>query len=327
MFVVEYAVCTGGELRREVGGLADALDRLRSLPDESSFVWIGLVEPSPSDMHELAEEVGLPPLAVAASLRPHQRTRYQLYDRILFVLLKTLQYDDPTSKVETGQLTLFLGERFLVTVRQGAGDPFPEVWANVSAHPGLLRHGAKSLAYAVGGAVADGYNEVSDELATDIAQLEERIFAPGRTNAVDAIYALKREVLEGREAVQPLEVEAREFLSGTLPLTAEAREPYFREVANRVLRAAATIRTSEELLNSILDAHLGQISTWQNEDMRKISAWAAIAAAPTTIAGIYGMNFDHMPELHWSIGYPLVLGVMAAICYGLFRAFRRNGWL
>jgi magnesium transporter len=222
---------------------------------------------------------------------------------------------------------LFIGDGFVVTVRHREVRELTQVRRNLERQPELLRCGTGAVLHAVVDQVADDYAPVITALDSDIQEVEEEVFSPSGTNPAERIYKLKREVLEFHRAIAPL-VEPLDRLSlGRVPFVSEDLVPYFRDVYDHVLRADEQVGEFRDLLTSVLEANLTQVSVRQNEDMRRISAWVAIAAVPTMIAGIYGMNFDHMPELGWSFGYPLMLVVTLSACLGLYRAFRRNGWL
>jgi magnesium transporter len=187
--------------------------------------------------------------------------------------------------------------------------------------------GPSSVLYAVCDAVVDDYSEISFAVEADIEEVEERVFSPVRSNDAARIYNLKREVIEFRRAVRPLIEPMARLATGHVPRIHEHMHPFFRDVADHALRVSEQVDGFDDLLSSVLSANLAQVGVQQNSDMRRISAWVAIVAVPTMIAGIYGMNFDHMPELRWRLGYPLVLVVMLLACMTLYRLFKRSGWL
>lgn len=316
-------LCTGEEFReldRAPGDLPGALAEL----DEPAYLWIVLDDPSAEELQSVAGPLGLPGHAVRAAGQAHQRPRVDAYGELQVWVLKTLWYLDPTAQIETGDIAILLKRGLLVTVRHGRRDPVQPAHERLAADALLLGRGPQVVAYTLIDVLVDDYLTAAGEVARDVTALEGEIFAGPRVDAVERLYSFKREILEFRNAIEPLEPVAEEVLEERRPGPAEA---YLRDVSHHVKKVSQSVRGSEDLINSLLSAHLGQISMWQNEDMRRISGWAAIIAAPTMIAGIYGMNFDVMPELHWSLGYPLVLLVMAACCWLLYRAFRRNGWL
>ncbi|MEE1929963.1 magnesium and cobalt transport protein CorA [Streptomyces sp. TRM 70351] len=294
---------------------------------DGAVTWIHLTEPSSEELTPVAEALSLPPLAVEDALHAHQRAKRERYEDVVFFVLRTLRYTEATSAIDTGELMLFSHPHWIVTVQHGPSDAPHTARRRLTEEPELLRHGAYGVLYALADAVVDTYGTVVGQVAEDIEELELTVFTPERVDLTRQIYSLKREVLEFRGAVRPLVPVAQELMSpGPYPYP-DALAPYFRDVADHVLRVAAEVAGCDELTDSMLNAHSTQAGIWQNEDMRKISAWAAIIAAPTMIAGVYGMNFDHMPELHWSFGYPGALGLMALMSGLLYRAFRRNGWL
>ena len=303
------------------------LAQLRSGDQPGAFLWMGLHEPDAAEMREVAARFGLHPLAVEDSLTRHQRPKVEPYDDMLFVVLKTLWYVGERDEVETGQVSVFLGEDFVVTVRQGSGVSLHSVRADLEARDHLLRFGPAAVAYAVCDRVVDGYEEVAAELEVDVDEVEASVFSADRTQDTQRMYVLKREVAEVRRAVQPLRIPMQRFATATYPFVPAESAHFFRDVADHVTRVSEVVDTLDMLLSTAFDAHLARISVQQNEDMRKISAWVAIAAVGTLVAGIYGMNFDHMPELHWRYGYAWALLLMLGASIFLHRVFKRSGWL
>ncbi|TDC63438.1 magnesium/cobalt transporter CorA [Actinomadura sp. GC306] len=322
--IVDRAIYTDGTRRDIDGDISDAFDQARETPD--AFVWIGLFEPGEAEFDLVKEELGLHPLAAEDAVSAHQRPKMERYGDTLFIVLKTLTYIDETSDIEVGEIMLFLGRGWVVTVRHGSGNPLGPVRRRLEESPELLRHGAAAVLYAVCDEVVDHYELVAHEVEVDIIELETAVFDPGARDVTADIYSLKREVLEFRGAEDPLIPAMEEIVRGRVRECTSTRE-YFRDVLDHLMRVDERVDEHNELLNSVLTAHLALLGKRQNEDMRKISAWAAIIAVPTAIAGIYGMNFDSMPELDWAYGYPLTLGVMAVVCTVLFRKLRKSGWL
>ncbi|MER7078714.1 magnesium transporter [Saccharopolyspora kobensis] len=303
----------------------DVLDSLRNVP-EDGFVWLE-VPPSRLDvLRDAARVLDLPRLAVENAAHDHQRARVEHYSNCEHVVLKVLGYTEATSAVSTGEVTLFLTPKVLVTVVQGTGDPAAEAHRRAADHPELLGAGPRAAAYLIADTVVDAYLSISAELRSDLTGLEHRVFAPGRDDVTPDLYALKREVLEARDAVEPLLPVAHRLVQPDNGEPGLLRQ-HFRDVAHHVLRAGRELQSCDELLTSVLDAQFSRAGLWQNEDMRKISAWGAIALVPTIVGGIYGMNFEHMPELHWGLGYPLAIAVIVGVCGGLYAALRRNHWL
>ncbi|ARE73262.1 magnesium transporter CorA [Streptomyces sp. Sge12] len=303
------------------------LKRLRGL-DEGEFGWVRLVDPAEGELVQLAEELGLHRLAVEDAVQARQRPKRERFGDVLAVALKTLWYVEEEAAVETGELMLFVGPRYVLTVRHGELDPAAEAARRLDADPAMLRFGPLSVLHAVLDVVVDAYSEAAETVRAALDRLEDRVFSSARVDHTEDIYSLKREVREFRDAVQPLVPVLPGLLSGPAEEELPAKVlPYFRDVADHLHRTDTEVRTLDELLNSVLDAQQARVGTWQNDDMRRISAWAAIFAVPTMVAGVYGMNFEHMPELGWSYGYPLAVGLMALASGCLYRAFRRNGWL
>jgi magnesium transporter len=312
-------------VREDVDGdLSDALDAAREVGD--CFMWIGLHEPTAEEFDQVAGELQLHPLAIEDAVHAHQRPKLERYGDTLFVVVKTLRYIDATSDIEVGEIMLFLGEDFVITVRHGEGSPLKTVRRRLEGDTELLHHGPGAVLYTVLDEIVDRYGAIAHEVETDIIDLERRVFATERTTVTEDIYELKREVLEFRGAEDPLIPVLQDIVRGRVAIAAGATE-YFRDVLDHLLRVDEQVDSHNELLTNVLNAHLAQVGMQQNEDMRKISAWAAILAVPTMITGVYGMNFDHMPELHQWWGYPAAMLAIAAVCAGLYRWFRKSGWL
>jgi magnesium transporter len=290
-----------------------------------SFVWIGLVEPTPEEFEAVRAEFDLHELAVDDALKAHQRPKLEHYGDTLFVVLKTVDYVNDEEVVEIGELMLFVGTDFLVSVRHGAAGGLGEAREELEQRPELLAHGPSAALYALVDHVVDGYEPAIAAVEADIAEVEDTVFSGTGTNPVERIYTLRRELLQFYTAVAPME-NVLDALRAD-PLLAQPMQDYMRDAADHLARVHQEVDRSRDLLGSILQANLTRVSVRQNEDVRKISAWAAIIAVPTLISGIYGMNFEHMPELTWRLGYPLALLLMAVACGLLYLRFRRSGWL
>jgi len=323
--IVDCAVYDSGTRRAGDLALDVALETARSSPE--AFVWIGLHEPTPDEFDAVVKEFGLHHLAVEDALQPHQRPKLERYDDTLFLVLKTARYVDPDEVVDIGQVVLFVGDGFVVSVRHGQSAAAAAVRSSLERKPEMLRHGPSAVLHAVVDRVVDDYLEVLHGLENDIDEIEQAVFSTARQNHAERIYKLKREVLEFRRAVAPLAQPIADLENGALPCIAGDIGPYFRDVADHLTRAGEQIEAFDVLLTSALNANLASVGVRQNEDMRKISAWVAIMAVPTMIAGVYGMNFEYMPELDQVWGYPAALTLMAVACLVLFRAFKRNDWL
>lgn len=295
--------------------------------DPGDFVWVGLYKPSQHELEVVAEAFSLHHLAVEDAFKAHQRPKLEKYDESLFLVLKTLWYVDEDDAVETGEINIFVGDDFVITVRHGHGSQLQAARQFLESQESLLTYGPAAVIYAVCDTVVDGYTGVVNELQIDVDEVEESVFSPARTEDSVRIYTLKREISEVRRAVMPLREPMRRFATaGVRGVPAEAA-PFFRDVADHLAQAAEIVDDLDALLSTAFDAHLARISVQQNNDMRKISAAIGLVAAPTLIAGVYGMNFDTMPELRWGLGYPFALLLMAATSGGLWVWFKKSGWL
>ncbi len=324
--IVDRAIYVDGR-RLPCGDLAEELSTLREQGNAGSFLWIGLKDPTEEEFDEVDTDLGLHPLAVEDAVHGRQRAKVELYDDTVFVVLKPLRYIDRTSDIETGELMLFVGDHFVVSVRRGELSPLTNIRASLEASPDTLVHGPLAVLHAVLDRVVDNYLVIDGEVGVDLEEIEREVFSGKRMDS-GSIYRLKREVLEFRRAAVPLSEPLRMlFQSPRSPVPEGELRLLLRDVSDHLHTVIDHIESYDRLLTDMLGAHLAQISVQQNNDMRKISAWVAVAAVPTMVAGIYGMNFDYMPELHQHWGYFVVLGAMAAVCVGLFAAFKRTGWL
>ncbi|MEU6081559.1 magnesium and cobalt transport protein CorA [Streptomyces sp. NPDC047108] len=334
--VVDCAVYRDGARVKDQLTPHEALERARS---DGGFVWIGLHEPSEQEFSGIASEFGLHPLAVEDAVHAHQRPKLERYDDSLFTVFKTIHYVEHTELtatsevVETGEVMCFTGRNFIITVRHGGQGSLRALRHRLEDDPELLAKGPSAVLHAIADQVVDGYIAVADAVQDDIDEVEIAVFSStpggGSARGADAgrIYQLKREVLEFKRAVSPLLRPMQLLSERPMRLVDPDIQKYFRDVADHLARVNEQVVAFDDLLNSILQANLAQATVAQNEDMRKITAWAAIIAVPTMICGVYGMNFEYMPELKWKYGYPLVMGVIFAICFSIHRGFKRNGWL
>jgi magnesium transporter len=325
--IVDSAVYRQG--KRIVDDLPPSeLGRVRKLATEpGDFVWVGLHEPNEDELATVEKEFGLHPLAVEDAFRAHQRPKLERYEGTIFLTVKSLWYVDADDAVETGEINMFVGQDFVISVRHGAGSELHSARRDLEAKSSVLTHGPSAVVYAVCDRIVDGYLSVMSSLEEDVDEVETSVFSTERTNDSARIYTLKREIAEARRAVLPLREPMRRFATGAVPGIDEASAPFFRDVLDHLNRVAETVDGLDQLLSTAFDAHLAQISVQQNEDMRKISAGAAIVVVPTLIAGIYGMNFQHMPELSWTYGYPYAIALMAGLGIVLWVWFKRSGWL
>ncbi len=325
--IVDNALYRDG-VRVDCGTMVNDLAGVRArATGDGDFVWIGLHEPTPAEMHAVADLYDLHPLAVEDALQAHQRPKLERYADSLFLSLKTLWYVDEEDAVETGEINVFVGSDFVVTVRHGVGGGLHDARIALEGMQKVLAHGPSAVVYAVCDQVVDRYEEVAQSLVEDVDEVEASVFNTERTNDSERIYVLKRELAEMRRAVHPLRDPVNRFAAGAVRGVDTDAAPYFRDVADHLARVSEILDGLDSLLADAFQAHLAQISIQQNDDMRKISAAVGLVAAPTLVAGIYGMNFDHMPELHWFIGYPLALALMAASSLAIWIVARRAGWL
>lgn len=322
--ILDCAVYREGQRREGDLALAEAGSACKS---DGAFVWIGIYEPEEQEFDAVAREFDLHELAVEDAVNAHQRPKLEQYGDMLFMVLKTVRYIEADETIESGEILLFVDRDFVVTVRHGQASALGEVRRRCDARRDLLQHGPGAVLYAIVDRVVDDYEPVVHALEADIAEVERSVFAPDRTNPAERIYALERQVLEFHRAVAPLGHAVDRLAHSEHELIDPELRAYFRDVHDHLLRVAGRVSGFRELLASILQANLTQVTVRQNSDMRKISAWVAIAAVPTLLAGIYGMNFKDMPELNSPLGYPTVIGVMALVCGTLYWRFRRSGWL
>ena len=293
---------------------------------DGDFVWLGLHEPTTEELDHVAAAFGLHELAVEDAASAHQRPKLEDYGESFFIVLKTARYDDEREEVEFGEINLFAGPGFVVAVRHGAASELRDARARLEEHGDLLRAGPAAVVWAILDKVVDDYAPVVAGIEDDIEEVEGEIFQD-RKDSTQRIYFLKREVIEFHRAVFPLLVPLEGLERGLYVDIDEQLRRYFRDVADHARRIDEQVNSQRELLTSILEANLALLGVKQNEVVKQISAAAAIIAVPTFLASIWGMNFSHMPELHEVWGYPLALGLMAAVVAVLYRFFRRIEWI
>ncbi|MGW5667970.1 magnesium/cobalt transporter CorA [Micromonospora sp. NPDC003776] len=329
--IVDCGLYVDGERQPGEWHYADALTAARE--ERNAFVWLGLHEPELDEMSAIAATFGLHELAVEDAVKAEQRPKLERFGEVSFLVLRTARYCEHTELtensevVETGQVMLFIGPNFLISVRHGDACRLSAVRADLEAKRDLLEHGPWAVAYAVTDRVVDLYLEVADRLEDDLDVLEADVFDRQGSGRIQRIYQMKRELVEFKRAVVPLQ---RPLLTLTSQVNRDVPQEvrrYFRDVQDHLSRTVEQVNSYDDLLNSILQARLAQVTVDQNNDMRKIAAWAAIGAVWTAVAGIYGMNFKYMPELTWTYGYPGVWAVCLISSFILYRLFRRNGWL
>jgi magnesium transporter len=331
--VVDCAVYVDG--KREPGDFTpdEALREVRAR-GENAFVWLGLHQPTQAEMTDIAHSYGLHELAVEDAVKAEQRAKLEQFGTVHFLVLRTARYvphgelTETSQVVETGQMMIFIGERFVITVRHGDASELGSVrTALENDRAVLLEQGPWAVAYAVTDRVVDHYLAVAEQIEADLDIIEEGVFSRDSASPIQAIYQMKRELVEFRRAVLPLQRPLTAITSPQSRLVPKEIRRYFRDVQDHLTRTVEQVSSYDDLLNSILQARLAQVSLDQNNDMRKIAAWAGIATVWTAFAGIYGMNFKYMPERDWTFSYPVLMTLLLVISVLLYRGFRRSGWL
>ncbi|QLE76330.1 magnesium and cobalt transport protein CorA [Streptomyces rectiverticillatus] len=337
--IVHAAVYRDGHRTATPDSLADTYRRLREQPD--SMAWIGLQRPTEGELLSLAEEFGLHELAVEDALEAHQRPKLERYGDTLFVVLRAARYLDAPEEVDFGELHVFVGPDFVITVRHGAAPDLSAVRHRMEATPELLALGPEAVLYAILDAVVDGYAPVVAGVQNDIDEIETEVFS-GDPAVSRRIYELAREMVEFQRATRPLVGMLHGLMAGfTKYGTDDELQRYLRDVADHVTHTSERVDGFRSALADILQVNatlvtqqqnaemraLAEAGFEQNEEIKKISSWAAILFAPTLVGTIYGMNFTHMPELTWTFGYPFAITLMALVCVSLYFIFKRRDWL
>jgi magnesium transporter len=337
--IVDNAVYSEGRRVATPASAAESREELNA--GEDRLAWLGLYRPEPHELGELAELYDLPELAVEDAIKAHQRPKFERYGGTLFVVLKAARYVDAAEEVEFGELHLFLGADFAITVRHSESPDLSRVRRRLESEPGLLAKGSEAVLYATLDAVVDGYRPVVDGLATDIDEIETEVFR-GDPGVSRRIYELSQEVLEFQRAASPLTGILAAITAGfdKYGVDEELRS-YLRDVADHVTQVNERAEAFRLQLRDILTVNATLVAQRQNEEIRelteasiaqgeevkKISAWAAILFAPTLVGTVYGMNFEDMPELGWQFGYPLALLLMAGVSATLYLVFKRRDWI
>ena len=314
----------GRRAAQQPSSLQETYETLRQLDD--AVAWIDLYKPTKEEFESVAQELELSPRVIEGAIKPQQRPKLVLYGDSLFVVLKTARYLDEPEKVDFSEVHVLVGKSFIVTVRYEAIPALEEVRRRLDGEPESLRQGPQPILHEIMDQIVDDYEPVLEGLGTDIQEVEDEVFG-GNADVSQRIYELSRELVQFQRATSPL--------ARSLDRVAESDEhdidpelrSYLRELHDRVLRVVEPTEGFRDMLSDILVVNLTLISVRQNDQTKKISAWAAILIVPTLITGIYGMNFDFMPELHWTLGYPLTLALMVSICIGLYAVFRHVRWL
>ena len=290
------------------------------------FVWVALKDPEPAELEEMRQEFGLHELAVEDARHGHQRPKIDEYGDSLFVVLQTLEFKG--GELTSGELHVFVGPNYILSVRVRTERGFTDVRARTEREPQLLRHGAAYVLYALMDAVVDRYFPVLDTLETELEAIEEQIFArnAARSN-IEGLYSLKQKLMTLKHAVDPLMEAVGKLYGGRVPRICAGMGEYFRDIFDHLQRLHASIEGIRDMQTTAIQVNLGMISLNETEVTKKLAGWAAIIAVPTMIAGVYGMNFQNMPELKWWFGYPLAMAAMVAIDIWLYVRFRKIGWL
>jgi magnesium transporter len=325
--IVDCAIYRDGE-RIEPTSLDEVYEASRN---GSGIAWLGLHEPSKDEIAEIAGKFGLHELAVEDAIHAHQRPKLERYGDMLFLVLRTARYIDETETVEFGEIHVFTGPSFVITIRHGQASELGRVRKSLESRPQLLQRGPMSVVHAIVDRVVDDYMPVVAGIENDIDEIEDQVFSGESGDVSRRIYQLSREVIELKRATAPLP----EVLAQLIEESADEEEKrYVRDVEDHAIRVHERAEGFHELLRNILSVNLtletkalNEAGNRQNEEVKRISAWAAILFAPTLVGTIYGMNFRHMPELKWRLGYPMALGLMFAVSLSLYLLFRRRRWI
>jgi magnesium transporter len=306
-----------------------SVDQIQSaLARDDQFVWIGLYEPEQSLLRQVQQQFGLHDLAIEDAINAHQRPKLELYEDSVFVVLRTAQRVPSTGRLEFGETHVFLGRNYIVTVRHGSLRSHVSVRQRCEATPQLLSQGPGYVLYALMDFIVDQYLPIVRQIEEEVQELEGVVLDdPTASDATARIYLLKRDLVSLRRAVSPLADVCNRLLRFDIPHIPADTRPYFRDVYDHIMRLNESIDAQRELLTSALEAHLSLMTVAQNEHMKRITAWAAMIAVPTMIAGVYGMNFAYIPELQWKYGYFLALASMVVASLALYVGFRRSRWL
>lgn len=322
--IVDCALYVDGKRIESSNNFEELITQAEEL---SGFVWIGMAEPTESEFNEISERFALHPLAIEDAVNAFQRPKLEEYEGLHFLVAKTVFFKEVENDITTGELMFFVGKNFIVIVRHGEGSPLSNVRHELENHPEQLSRGPWAVVHMVLDRVIDEYTNIAIKFDTAIAELEAKVFSEVRSTESQKIYFLKREVIEFRHAIEPLVFPVQKLAHETTVNCPPYLLPFFRDLDDHLRRACEIANGLDSLLTTVLHADLTHLQLRQNDDMRRISAWVGLAAAPTMIAGIYGMNFQHMPELHWKYGYYVVLGSLLLFSGFLYRLFKKSKWL
>lgn len=322
--IVDYALYQDGVRYSEPSNLPELIVIAKST---GGFVWLGLAEPTQEEFEKVVGDFRFHPLAIEDAVNAKQRPKFEEYPGVQFCVLRTVFYDETKSEVSTGEIFCFIGEHFIVVVRHGDGAPLVNTRHQLESNPEQLSKGPYAVLHAIIDHVIDCYIEIAAELEHDVVQVENKVFSGKLETQSQDIYFLKREIIEFRHAIDPLLSPLQKLASEGAPHINPTLTPFFRDTLDHLSRASDAAAGLDTLLTSALQADLAHIQVQQNTDMRKITAYVALASVPTMVAGIYGMNFKYMPELGWKFGYPMVVGFLAILTSILYRKFKKSKWL
>jgi len=312
--------------KRQVGPL-DISDQVEIARAKGGYVWVGLAEPTKQEFDHIVGELNFHPLAVEDAISAKQRPKIEDYDGLTFFVIKTVFYDEQKSEITTGELMCFVDTHFIVIVRHGSGSPLTSVRNDFEQDPEQVKLGPFAVLHAVIDRVIDGYTTIANELENDVINIEAKVFGGKRKTYSQEIYFLKREVIEYRHAIEPLVMPLQKIVGDNFLTAPTEIKPFIRDTIDHLQHACEHASSMDSLLTTVLQADLAHVQVRQNEDVRRISAWVALAAGPTMIAGIYGMNFQHMPELSWKYSYYVIMGTLFLFSGFLYRLFKKSKWL
>lgn len=322
--IVDYALYQDGKRNHQDSSISEMFALAKK---EGGFVWVGVSEPSTAEFEMIAADFQFHPLAIEDAVMAKQRAKLEFYEGMTFIVVRTTFYEEQQSQVTTGEILTFIGKHYIVVVRHGEGSPLAGVRNKLEHQPDLLKMGPYAVFHGIVDSIIDTYIAIAGELEKDVIEVEQSVFSDRKAYNSEKIYFLKRELLEFRHAIDPLVVPLQRLAVDFNDIVPDTLAPFFRDTLDHLHSAVDIANGLDDLLTSALSADLAHVQVQQNEDMRKITSWVALASTPTMMAGIYGMNFDHMPELRWTFGYPLVLSGMVAVTAFLYYKFKKSGWL
>ena len=305
----------------------------QAVADKQGFVWLGLKDPTDADLHALPAQFDLHPLAIEDAVEGHTRSKMEIFGDDMFVVISTVAYvehqqlTDTAEIVSTGQIMVFVGEHFVITVRKGEHAPLGNIRKMLEADPERLAQGPWTVLYSIADMIIDDYLDVVGEFETDVDEVEAMVFAENGERKINNVYQLKRELIEFKRSVVPLAPPLERLATREYAMIPSEARAYFRELHDHHIAAAEAVASYDEVLTSIMQAGLARLSVSDNQDMRKLAAWAAMIAAPTALAGIYGMNFSPLPWADGPSHFWIFLGLIVAVMAAVWIGFKKNGWL